>query len=288
MGDTFTTIEVRSTLRTLRDYLRDLLEAKFEQFSTKLRLFVNYCEMDNVMRSVAKSLHGRGGDPKAWFTAVAAGGPVEVPKAAAARLGHYYMTLSEMKRQGIEARQFISTVYSGRGGFTEMYAAFRAEFLEPFANELLARMGKIEAALEDDPGAKIDLEATFAEDLAAAEEKAGAPKPAAGGPKAAAASAKAAVEARVEDLVSSLGASVKKAKEIVADARKDIETDLKILKLELSKKQPNKDVVLAVVRPLERLGGQIAEAAGAIAAKASAAGADLAARVVEKAGGKKK
>jgi hypothetical protein len=291
MSDFFTADEIRSNFNTLRAYLRDLVEASFEQFSTKLRLFVNYCEKDEVVRVIARSLHGRAGDVKAWFTSVAAGGAADLPKAASARLAHYFMTLSELKRQGLEVRQLVSTMYGSRGGFKESYAAFQSEFLAPFAQDLLARLGRIEAALPGDGNGRVDLDAAFAgalEERAAAEP--GKP-PIESKPGAAAAAATAAAAAaveRVDDLVKALGASVKKAKEIVAERRKDLETDLKILQLELSKQQPNKDVLLAVVRPLERLGGEVAAAATTLGARLAAAGSDLAASVAKTAGAKKK
>lgn len=266
MSETFTTLEIRSTMRTLRDYLRDLLAAGFEQFQTKLRLFVNFCEKDEVMRVLARDLHLRAGDVRAWFAGVVAGGAIELPKDAARRLAHQYMSLSEMKRQGIDVRNFISTLYSTQaGGFLGAFASFKSEWLEPFANELLRRVEAIEAALPKDPSGKVDLDQVVARALERAEETVKAPARA-GAKKAAAAAAKA---PKVEDLVDSLEATVKKTKELVAGARKDIEKDLKILKLALSKGEPSKEVVLAVVRPLERLGGKIAEIASAIESRVS-------------------
>jgi hypothetical protein len=276
MSDTFTPGEIRSTLGTLRGYLRDLAEAKFEQFTTKLRLFVNFCEKDDIVRVIARNLHVRSGDVKAWFTAVAAGAAPELPQGAVERLAHRYMTLSEMKRQGLEPRTFISTVFSGHSIFNEAWAAFRADYLEPFAQDFVRRLEALEAKLPEAPDARVDLEAAVAEALASEQPAtpapaappapAAAPAPAAKGGKK---PAKPIVDpgAALEDLVKTLGATVKKARGLVAGVKKDVETDLKILKLELSKSEPNRDVLAAVVRPLERIGGEIAEIAGAIRAK---------------------
>ena len=53
MGDTYSAIEIRSTLRTFQEYLRDLMDTRFDQFQTKLRLFVNFCEKDDTFRGGA-------------------------------------------------------------------------------------------------------------------------------------------------------------------------------------------------------------------------------------------
>ena len=36
MGDTYSAIEIRSTIRTFQEYLRDLIECKFDQLQTKI------------------------------------------------------------------------------------------------------------------------------------------------------------------------------------------------------------------------------------------------------------
>ena len=267
MSDTFTTIEIRSTLRTLRDYLRDFSESNWDQFQTKLRLFINFCERDDVLRVIARNLHLRAGDVKAWFSGVTAGQVAELPKAAAERLAHQYMTFAEMKRSGIDVRNFISTIYSHQsGGFAAAFAGFKNEFMGPFAAELLRRAERIEAALPQDPSGKVDLGEMIERDLADEPAAAAAPVEK---PKAAAKKKDAVAKAgeRVDELLKTLESTVKKTKDVVAGKKKDIETDLKILKLALSKVEPNKDVVMAVVKPLERLGGKIAEIAARIGSK---------------------
>jgi hypothetical protein len=267
MSEVFTTVEVRSTLRTLRDYVRDLLEARFDEFGTKLRLFVNFCEKDDVFRVIARHLHARAGNVREWFSAVAAGGAGDVP-AGAAGLAHRYMTLAEIKRQGIDLRNFVSTLYSGAGGMTAAFAAFKTEFLEPFAKTLLAILDRIEEALAQDPAAKLDLDEAVARELAKADGQAPA-SAAAAEPLPAGKKQGPPVDpgAPIEMLLKSLEASVKAAKEVVEAKRKDLATDVKILKLALSKAEPSDEVALAVLRPLERIGGRIAEIASAIEAK---------------------
>ena len=61
---------------------------------------------------------------------------------------------------------------------------------------------------------------------------------------------------------------MKTAKELAARAKTDVQTDVKILKLELSKSAPNMDLVRMIAGPLERRGGKIAEIAAALALKA--------------------
>jgi hypothetical protein len=285
MGDTFTAQEVRNAFRTLRDYLRDLDQPKFDLFATKLRLFVNYVEMDDLSRTLARSLHARGGDVKAWFAKAAAGETPALPRAGAALLGYWYATLGEMKKQGIEIRNYVSTVFTGYGGFLEAYAAFREAFIAPFQRAVEKLTAAIEADLPAEPGAKIDLGAVIESHLAGEAPAAASAPPLAEETKKgieqlrksldastkkvkeAKGKAAAAAQETLEQLWKTLDVAAKKAKDLVADAKKDLETDLKIVKLELAKHKPNADVLLAVVRPIERLGGALGDVGAAIRAK---------------------
>jgi hypothetical protein len=279
MGDTYSAIEIRSTIRTFREYLRDLIETKFDQFGTKLRLFVNFCERDDVVRVLARELHTRTGDVREWFAASTAEGAARpLPKDAVGRLAHQYKVLLEMKQQRIDARALLSSLFAGPS-MNDSFQHFREAWLEGLRVSFDRVFGRIERDLEGKE--RVELDGLVARALSEEAPAAPAPKPAAPpaaepkpvakpakGAKGAAKAAAAVAGLDVDGLVKLLEKTVKGAKELAVKAKKDVETDVKILKLELSKHAPSMDVVRAVAAPLERAGGKIAEVAAALRERA--------------------
>src|SRR5438105_14540596 len=114
MGDTYSAVEIRSTLNTFREYLRDLVETKFDNFGTKLRLFINFCERDDVVRVLARELHTRTADVKEWWAASTAEGKMRpIPQGATERLAHMYKVLLDVKQQRIDLRNLLSSLFTG-------------------------------------------------------------------------------------------------------------------------------------------------------------------------------
>lgn len=280
MGDTYSTIEIRSTLRTFQEYLRDLAGAKFDQFNTKLRLFINFCEKDDTFRVIARNLHEHAHDAREWFTESAAAGKAkDLPRDAVDRLSHMYRVLLDLKTQRLDIRNFLSTLYSAPSA-NESLQRFSASWLEGMQDLFNKLFGAMEGELSGKE--RIELEGLVAGALAKM-QAASAPAPAkpAAAPKAEAPAAeakpsakkpakaaKAAKEPPIDALLKDLEKAVKGAKGVATQLREDIATDVKILKLELSKSAPNLDVVKLVAGPLERAGGKIAELGARIAAKA--------------------
>ncbi len=312
-SDTYTAVEVRSTIRTFRDYLNDLVRAPFDQFPTKLRLFVNFCERDEAFRLVAHHLTARGTSPREWYTQAAQpGGRTEMPEGLGRfdRLGFVYRTLHEVKQQRIDLRSLLSTLFRGMTSITDAFARFKATWLEPFRSDLSAALDAIERALpEDGAEDKVDFGALAYGALEGGERRRKAPAaerpPAQRAPAAPAdepgpaaepaertapasptvktaakTKARAAAEAPpkaplrrppderdLPSLLKDLAVATRNQRGIKAPVRKDLATDLKILRLELSKGDPNRDVLLSVIEPMERHGGKVAELAAAIAIK---------------------
>lgn len=275
MGDTYSAAEIRSTLRTFREYLRDLASSRFVEFSTKLRLFVNFAEKDDAVRVIARRLHTRAGDAQRWFQESAQKGVAQaLPGGPADRLAHMYKVLLELKHQRIDIRNFLSTLFTS-ASIEEAHRRFQAAWLSELETLVRGLAERIEAKL--DGREKADLEALVdaaleapAESPAAAAAPAVRAKPAAKEKKGAA-GAKPAKEPRLEDMVELLEKAVKGAKELATKTRKDVETDVKILKLEISKHVPDLSIVRTVAEPLARLGGAVAERAAAIARRVGGA-----------------
>lgn len=178
---------VRNALQTLRGYLSDLVGAtpadattivtRFQVFQTKLRLLVNYMEQDDHIRWISEPLHRAIGRRKDWFTEVAAGADPTLPEGAGSLLSHRYLCLVEIKKTHIDMRTFVSTLFGGRGDYTEAFRAFRAEYIDGLSEGLLAYLGGIEARIGS--ADRIVLDQAASEVLAAmdaAPKKASAPK----------------------------------------------------------------------------------------------------------------
>jgi len=297
MGEIYAAGDIRSALRTFQEYMRDLSEAKFDQFQTKLRLLLNYCEKDDHFRLIAQQLHGRAPDMREWFAQASAAGTNDLPQEPVARLASQYRLLLDLKQQKIDLRNFLSTLFTG-ASIQEAHGRFRAAWLEPMQHGFQ----RIFTVMEREIGAKerVDLlglvDAAFSEasspakPAAAAAKAAPAPaKPASPAPAPAApakpakvkksakevaaekaAAALAALD--VEGLVKHLEKTLKGAKDLAAKVKSDAETDVKIMKLALSKHVPDMAVVGRVAEPLQRAGGKIAEVAGALVERAQANG----------------
>jgi hypothetical protein len=282
MGDTYSANDIRATMRTFQEYLRDLVEVKFDQFQTKLRLFINYCEKDDHARFIAQRLHAGAADVREWFASAAtAGATPALPGDALGRLAHQYRVLLDLKQQRIDLRNFLSTLFAS-GSIQEAHARFRQSWLEPMQASFAryfqiadAELGAAEradvTALFDSAFARLASEAAPAARAAApapeqAPTTAPPAAPAGRGKKGKAAAGVAGLD--VEGLVKLLEKSVKGAKDLAAKVKSDLETDVKILKLELSKHVPDMGVVGRVAEPLQRTGGKIAELAAAIAERA--------------------
>ncbi|GIW71333.1 MAG: hypothetical protein KatS3mg102_0875 [Planctomycetota bacterium] len=137
---------VRASFWTLGDYLRDLLAAtettastiatRFNSFSTKLRLVVNYVERDDVARWLARALHEGAAQARAWYREAVAGRAPALPASVAERLALRFGLLADIKRGAVDLRGLVSTLYGERGSFETAFEAFRREFLQPFVDEL--------------------------------------------------------------------------------------------------------------------------------------------------------
>ncbi len=317
MSELYTGGEVRSTFETFRGYQRDMIEASFDHFQTKLRLFVNFCEKDDVFRVVTRFLHLRVGDVREWyFRAADAGGSKEMPAEPADWLATVYKLLLELKQQRLDLRNLLSSLFSARS-LPEAFSDFKTRWLERYQREMNERLAAVERRIPEDVGAKVPLEDVVAEAFGAAAppmpgEIAPAPAPPSpAGPPAAAfiatapaadskahlpeASAPAAAgalipgapgapgaeagEARgpaadaadapgLEDLVAAFEAAVKATKGLASAVKGDLKADVKILKLEIARRAPRREVILAVARPLERLAGKLKEVGEAIVRRA--------------------
>lgn len=291
MGDTYSAVEIRSTIRTFQEYLRDLTDAKFETFQTKLRLFVNFCERDDAVRILARELHTRSGDVRDWFSASAAAGVAQpLPETPVGKLSHQYKVLLELKQQRIDLRNLLSSLFSA-GPIEASHKKFRETWLEALRASFQRVFAKIEQQLEGKE--RVDLEAAVMAALAPEAEpaktaaKPGAatkpvapakpaatvapePKPA---PPAAAKAGKPAkssipVDLDLDGLVKLLEKTLKGAKDLAAAVKTDVQTDLKILKLELTRRDPRPELVGLVAGTLQRAGGKISELGAAISARA--------------------
>lgn len=269
MGDIYSTVEVRSTFRTFEGYLRDLRDARFHEFSTKLRLFVNFCEKDDTFRVLTRHLHVRGGDPREWFTASAAAGKMQpLPDAPVDRLALMYRVLFEVKNQRIDLRNLLSTLFTA-ATIEESQKGFAARWLDAMEGAFRRFFAGVAPHLEGKE--QVDFEEAAAEALGALDAIAapgaaapGAAAPAEAGKPAAGRKAGAAADgAGLEALVKDLEKTAKAAR-LAAKQKADLTADVKILKIELSKSAPNLQVVALVAESVERAGGKVSEIGAAI------------------------
>lgn len=163
---TFGAQAIEHSMRTLSGYVHDLVDAgegrsttvatRFAGFNTKLRLLINYMERDDVVRWLARELHVRSSNVKEWFARISAGGERTCPAGGAAQLAHRYALLLEIKRHGIDLRNFVSTMFGGSGSFDEAFSAFRDGLLQPFSDDVDALAKRLVGLAQRQPQAGLD------------------------------------------------------------------------------------------------------------------------------------
>jgi hypothetical protein len=173
---------IRLALGTLRGYVGDLVDSapshdasittRFAQFTTKLRLLMNYCERDEVIRWVTQELHHRGENPVAWFHQRADGeAPARPTSPRSHALAHTYRTLLAIKKNQLELRAFVSSIYADKGGYQNAFRAFREEYVLKLRDGLLGLAASLEERLAEDA---VDMDTLVSEAYAAFDDTGGA------------------------------------------------------------------------------------------------------------------
>jgi len=154
---------VRQRCHACRQYLSDLLGSNFEQAPTKLRLFVNYCESDEVLRELTVALHPRV-DVQEWFRlASGQGSDYPLPEDRADRLALLYLFLYKLGRRQFDLRQFLVELMPG-ASIEAKYGAFIDRVVQLFHDETEQVLTALDAASAS--GEEIDVAAVIASALA--------------------------------------------------------------------------------------------------------------------------
>ena len=118
--------ELAPAVRTLLGYLDDLRRTKSDDASTKLRLVVNYCQKDEVVRNLAELLRAR--MPTELLSELLAADTLRVPHDPRDHLGLAYTLLYHLK-QGwkYELRELLTRpMFAGGAGMRSLHASSQA------------------------------------------------------------------------------------------------------------------------------------------------------------------
>ncbi|MBX3472019.1 MAG: hypothetical protein KF878_34640 [Planctomycetes bacterium] len=233
--------ELHNAVRTLVGYVDDLRRANFHDGSTKLRLVVNYCQKDQVVRALSEQLRAR--VPTDVLHERTSGDALRLPAGARDRLAFAHTLLYHLK-QGwkLELRELITRTFQG-AGVDARWEAFQRLVVGAYAEGMEAVLRQLEAL----PGeGLVDVDATFREALAALGDGDDCEPNVAGGAAAGATDAGAGASSaapRGEPLppaAPDLLAAIDRTGLLEDDAR-DLRVDARIVALELRKARPSPD-----------------------------------------------
>lgn len=172
--------ELAPAVRTLLGYLDDLRRTKFDDASTKLRLVVNYCQKDDVVRTLAELLRAR--VPSELLAELLAADTLQVPHDPRDHMGLAYTLLYHLK-QGwkYELRELLTRpMFAAGAGMDGRWESFKAQLVDALVvngDKLLRHVEGWAAAQPD--GTLVDPNEVFVAALASLAADAGpAPAPA--------------------------------------------------------------------------------------------------------------
>lgn len=265
--------EVTNALRTLLGYVDDLRRApSLHDGATKLRLVVNYCQKDPVVRALSEQLRARVATEALYERT--SGTRLRPPEDPRDRLAFWHTLLYHVK-QGwkLELRELVTRAFEG-AGVDERWRAFLAEVVGGYAAGLEQVLERVEANEQD---GMVDADEVFREALAALAgpeaparvEAARTDAPAGPPPAPAAPAAPDAAPPPPPDLVDAIERSG-----LPEDERRDLRVDARLLAIELRKSRPSParlaELERAFVAATPALGTAFRGALGGQAAYASA------------------
>lgn len=222
MADRVSPAALEASFATLRGYLDDLAQSRFEDHATKLRLFVNYFQKDEHCRALAERLRTRLGD-----VLEAAQRPrPQLPADSRDRVAFVYGVLHLLKQgHKLEVRELLSRAFDGPT-LDHKWGELRQSWITPLADGLAA----IETAVNAQLGTElVDPEVVFRAALDAV-----------AGPSSAGAST---LRAAVDQLASG--------------PRADLALELEILSLEKQKRRRDPRRLEEIVATFERASPQL-------------------------------
>lgn len=182
MSNIVRSTELAPAVRTLLGYLDDLRRTKSDDASTKLRLVVNYCQKDEVVRNLAELLRAR--MPTELLSELLAADTLRVPHDPRDQLGLAYTLLYHLK-QGwkYELRELLTRpMFAGGAGLDGRWDRFKALLVDPLLVHGETILRHVEARAAQAGSALLDPNEVFLEALAALAADAGpAPAPAGAG-----------------------------------------------------------------------------------------------------------
>jgi hypothetical protein len=144
MADRVRPEALKAALQTLRGYLDDLARSSFDEHATKLRLFVNYFQKDDVVRYLAERLHMRLRDVLKQLSAP----KLELPVDPLDRLAFIYEVLFHLKSgDRLDVREFLSRAFEG-GSIEGKWEDFRNRWLQALVEGMRELNERIESILD--------------------------------------------------------------------------------------------------------------------------------------------
>lgn len=159
MADRVSPATLKASFRTLRGYLDDLAGAQFKDHSTKLRLFVNYFQKDDVVRYLADRLHTRLAD----VLEAAQKPEPRLPDDGSDRIAFVYGVLYHLKHgHKLEVRELLARTFPG-SSIEAKWDELRKQWLTVLAEGFATMSREIDARAGFDPLEPVSF---FAEVLA--------------------------------------------------------------------------------------------------------------------------
>ena len=144
MADRVRPEALRAALKTLRGYLDDLARSGFDDHATKLRLFVNYFQRDDVVRYLAERLHMRLRDVLKQLNAP----KLDLPADPLDRLAFIYEVLFHLKSgDRLDVREFLSRAFEG-GSIEAKWEDFRNRWLQALVEGMRELNERIDSILD--------------------------------------------------------------------------------------------------------------------------------------------
>lgn len=261
MADRVRPDALRSALKTLRGYLDDLARSSFEDHATKLRLFVNYFQKDDVVRYLAERLHMRLRDVLKQVLAP----KLELPADPLDRLAFIYEVLFHLKLgDRLDVREFLSRAFEG-GSMESKWDDFRNRWLQALVEGFRELNERIDAILDVEP---VDPEMIFHIAMHSGVDDAfGDPEPDVKIPYAAPTEPELTPVRVSEPEPSASVASLRAALARHAGDRSELEAELEVLELELAKKAPDRDRLHEIVGTFWAASPRLGEIARALVEK---------------------
>jgi hypothetical protein len=266
-----------SRFHTFEQYMRDLIESSFGNCLTKLRLFVNFFETDDIFRYIAWVLKSECDvNILDWYAdATRKGMEIQWPEASFRRLSLVYEIIFTLKQKRLDLRTFLVEHFPG-GSIEAKFKSFKEDLLGLFQRDILLKIEEMREAMEDVEG-NVDFETlsyailmerqpVLAEEEEKPEKKTEKKaekkaKKAAARPKKEKAPTRTkkgvTVKASPSPAVTALdqlAEAVKKARGL-GDQKQDILVDIRILRIELGKKSPSIVRFREVLKPLTDVKG---------------------------------